>query len=203
MQLWNNMLDYFNTQVHRDQYDSKIVGRVGGQFIYDREEIHARIRREAETRIQSLDHREEVRRVIGSSLNALQQSFGLGAGAVGLGIVLTSIFTTALLDVTGISAATLLFTASFFILPYKRKRAIEEFRSKVDKLRESMRSVFEDKSAEEINRAIEKIEEALEPYTRFVKSERSKIEDRSTKLSQIVERLSFTKREIENLVLNK
>lgn len=200
MQLWNNMLEYFNTQVHKAQYDSKIVGRVGGQFIYDREEIHARIRREAETRIQSLDHREEVRRVIGSSLNALQQSFGLGAGAVGLGVVLTSIFTTALLDVTGISAATLLFTASFFILPYKRKRAIEEFRSKVEKLREGMRSVFEDKSADEINRAVEKIEEALEPYTRFVKSERSKVEERSTKLSQIVERLSYIKREIENLV---
>lgn len=203
MQLWNNMLEYFNTQVHKAQYDSKIVGRVGGQFIYDREEIHARIRREAETRIQSLDHREEVRRVIVSSLNALQQSFGLGAGAVGLGVVLTSIFTTALLDVTGISAATLLFTASFFILPYKRKRAIEEFRSKVEKLREGMRSVFEDKSADEINRAIEKIEEALDPYTRFVRSERSKIEERSTNLSEIVERLTYLKREIENLVLTK
>jgi hypothetical protein len=80
MQLWNSMLEYFNSQVRKPQYDSKIVGRVGGQFIYDREEIHARIGREAETRIQSLDHREEVRRVIGSSLSALQQSFGLGAG---------------------------------------------------------------------------------------------------------------------------
>jgi small GTP-binding protein len=203
MQLWNNMLEYFNTQVHKAQYDSKIVGRVGGQFIYDREEIHARIRHEAETRIQSLDHREEVRRVIGSSLSALQQSFGLGAGAVGLGVVLTSIFTTALLDVTGLSAATLLFTASFFILPYKRKRAIEEFRSKVDKLREGMRVVFEDKSADEINRAIEKIEESLEPYTRFVKSEHLKVEERSTKLSEIVEHLNHIKRDIENLVLTR
>jgi small GTP-binding protein len=199
MQLWNNMLEYFNTQVRKAQYDSKIVGRVGGQFIYDREEIHARIRQEAETRIQSLDHREEVRRVIGSSLTALQQSFGLGAGAVGLGYVLASVFTTALLDVTGITAATLLFTASFFILPYKRKRAIEEFRSKVEKLREEMRSVFEDKSADEINRAVEKIEEALEPYTRFVRSERSKIEERSANLSAIADRLTRLRREIEIL----
>jgi small GTP-binding protein len=203
MQLWNNMLEYFNTQVRKAHYDSKIVGRVGGQFIYDREEIHARIRREAEMRIQSLDHREEVRRVIGSSLSALQQSFGLGAGAVGLGYVLASVFTTALLDVTGITAATLLFTASFFILPYKRKRAIEEFRSKVETLREGMRNVFEEKSADEIDRAVEKIEEALEPYTRFVRSERSKVEERSTNLSGIVERLTRLRREIEILVLTK
>jgi hypothetical protein len=60
-----------------------------------------------------------------------------------------------------------------------------------------MRSVFEDKSADEINRAIEKIEEALEPYTRFVKSERSKVEERSTKLSQIAERLIYIKGEID------
>jgi hypothetical protein len=66
-----------------------------------------------------------------------------------------------------------------------------------------MRSVFEDKSADEINRAIEKIDEALEPYTRFVRSERFKVEERSTNLSEIVERLTNIKRKIENLVLTK
>jgi hypothetical protein len=126
MRLWNDTLEYFNTQVRKEQYDSQIIGRVGGQFIYEREEVHARIRREAEARVQSLDHRDECRRVINSSMTALQQSFGLGAGAVGLGYVLATIFTTVALDVTGIAAVTLLFTASFFILPYKRKRAKEE-----------------------------------------------------------------------------
>ncbi|MCA1606942.1 MAG: dynamin family protein, partial [Acidobacteria bacterium] len=87
MRLWNDTLEYFDTQVRKAQYDSQIVGRVGGQFVYQREEVHARIRREAEARVQSLDHREECRRVINSSMTALQQSFGLGAGAVGLGYV--------------------------------------------------------------------------------------------------------------------
>jgi small GTP-binding protein len=78
MKLWNDTLEYFNTQVRKAQYDSQIIGRVGGQFVYEREEVHSRIRREAEARIQSLDHREECRRIIGSSMTALQQSFGLG-----------------------------------------------------------------------------------------------------------------------------
>src|ERR671912_47527 len=119
MRLWNDTLEYFNTQVRKAQYDAQIVGRVGGQFVYQREEVQARIRREAEARVQSLDHREEWRRVIAASMTALQQSFGLGAGAVGLGYVLATIFTTVALDVTGIAAATLLFATSFFILPYK------------------------------------------------------------------------------------
>ena len=200
MKLWNDTLEYFNTQVRKAQYDSQIIGRVGGQFVYEREEVHSRIRREAEARIQSLDHREECRRIIGSSMTALQQSFGLGAGAVGLGYVLATIFTTVALDVTGIAAATMLFTASFFILPYKRKRAIEEFKAKVEKLRSEMRTVFESKSADEINRATENVRGALEPYTRFVKSERAKVEERSLNLRSLIERLQFLKREIKAVV---
>ena len=131
---------------------------------------------------------------------ALQQSFGLGAGALGLGYVLATIFTTVALDVTGIAAATLLFAASFFILPYKRKRAVENFRSKVEELRAEMRRVFENKSAEEIERAVDNVRGTLEPYTRFVRSERAKVEERSATLGEARERLHVLKREIETLV---
>nr|MBA3767545.1 dynamin family protein [Acidobacteriota bacterium] len=41
MRLWNDTLEYFNTQVRKEQYDSQIIGRVGGQFVYEREEVHA------------------------------------------------------------------------------------------------------------------------------------------------------------------
>ena len=201
MRLWNDTLEYFNTQVRKAQYDSQIVGRVGGQFVYQREEVHARIRREAEARIQSLDHREECRRVIAASMTALQQSFGLGAGAVGLGYLLATIFTTVALDVTGIAAATLLFATSFFILPYKRRRAIDAFRSKTEELRVELRRAFEGKSTEEIERAVENVRGALEPYTRFVRSEWAKVEERSSTLDKLTERLGVLKREIGALVL--
>ncbi len=200
MRLWNDTLEYFNTQVHKAQYDSQIVGRVGGQFVYEREEVHARIRREAEARVQSLDHREECRRVINNSMTALQQSFGLGAGAIGLGYVLATIFTTVALDVTGIAAATLLFTASFFILPYKRKRAIEEFRSKTETLRTEMSRAFEGKSSEEIERTVDNVRGALDPYTRFVRSERAKVGERASLLTGLRERLHVLKREIESVL---
>ena len=199
MQLWNDTLEYFNTQVRKSQYDSQIIGRVGGQFVYEREEVHARIRREAEDRIQSLDHREECRRVINSSMTALGQSFGLGAGALGLGYVLASIFTTVALDVTGIAAATALFITSFFILPYKRKRAIEEFKSKLENLRKEMGDVLKSKSDDEIKRSVENVRDALAPYIRFVRAERDKIEARVSVLNQILERLKELTREVKNL----
>ena len=113
---------------------------------------------------------------------------------------MATIFTTVALDVTGIAAATLLFAASFFILPYKRKRAVENFRAKVEELRAEMRRVFENKSAEEIERAVENVRGTLEPYTRFVRSERAKVEERSAALGEARERLRVLKREIETLV---
>jgi small GTP-binding protein len=199
MQLWNNTLEYFNAEVRKSQYDAQIIGRVGGQFVYEREEVYARIRREAEARIQSLDHREECRRIINSSITALGQSFGLGAGALGLGYVLASIFTTVALDVTGIAAATVLFITSFFILPYKRKRAVEEFKAKLENLRREMGEVLKSKSDEEIDRSVENVREALAPYTRFVRAERAKIEERVSVLGQIIEQLNDLTREVKNL----
>ncbi len=199
MQLWNETLDYFNTQVRKSEYDSRVIGRVGGQFVYEREQVHSRIRREAETRINSLDHKQECRRVIDGAISAIQQSFGLGAGAVGLGYVLATAFTTVALDVTGVAAAAVLFSASFFILPYKRKRAIEEFRSKTEKLRSELLQSFEDESNREIDRAAENVRSAIEPYTRFVRSERSKVEESATALTSVRKHLAIIKRDVQSL----
>ena len=201
LRLWNDTLEYFNAQVRRAEYDAHIIGRVGGQFVYEREAVRERIRREAEDRIQSLDHREECRRVIDSSIGALQQSFGLGAGAIGLGYVLASIFTTVALDVTGIAAATALFVTSFFILPYKRKRAVEEFRRKVESLRAEMTGVLKAKADEEIGGSVEKVAEAIAPYTRFVRAERTKVEERTASLERILEKLAELTRAVKNLTV--
>lgn len=200
MKLWNDTLDYFNTQVRKSEYDEQIIGRIGGQFVYEREEVYARLRREAEMRVNSLDHREECRRVVDGALNALQQSVGLGASAVGLGYILATAFTTAAMDVTGVTAAALLFSTSFFLLPYKRKRAIDEFRRKIERLRAELRQALETEAKREIDRSVEKVRGALEPYTRFVRGERAQVEERVQVLAQAREQLMVLKREVDNVV---
>jgi small GTP-binding protein len=200
MRLWNDTLEYFNSQVRKADYEAHVVGRVGGQFVYEREQVYARIRREAEERVSALDHREECRRVINSALGAMQQSLGLGAGAIGLGYVLATAFTTAAMDVTGVTAAALLFTTSFFILPYKRKRAVEQFRAKTETLRAELKRAFEAESAKEIDRAAESVRGALEPYTRYVRSARARLQERAASLTAITDRLAVLKREVESLV---
>jgi hypothetical protein len=99
-----------------------------------------------------------------------------------------------------VTAAAVLFAASFFILPYKRKRAIEEFCAKTERLRGELRRALGEESRKEIDRSVEKVRGAVEPYTRFVRGERTRVEERAALFTQARERLAVLKREIEGIV---
>ena len=60
---------------------------------------------------------------------------------------------------------------------------------------------MESKSAEEIDRAVDNVRGALEPYLCFVRSEHTKVKERASTLNGIRERLRLLKHEIESLVL--
>ena len=68
-------------------------------------------------------------------MRAVLHSFGLGAGALGLGYLLTTAVSSTASDVTGLTAATMLLVTSFLILPYKRSKAKEEFRRRIEEMR--------------------------------------------------------------------
>ena len=59
----------------------------------------------------------------------------VGAGALGLGTIVTIAATTAAADVTGIILASVMAAIGFFILPAKRQRAKEEMREKIADVR--------------------------------------------------------------------
>ncbi|HVF88350.1 MAG TPA: hypothetical protein VM866_12210, partial [Pyrinomonadaceae bacterium] len=69
-----------------------------------------------------------------------------------------------------------------------------------ESLRADLRRAFESKSSEEIDRAVDNVRGALEPYTRFVRSERAKVEERASILAKLRERLMILKREIESVL---
>jgi small GTP-binding protein len=198
--LWGDTLDYFNAQVRKGEFEERALGRVGGRFVYEREEVHERIRREADARVRSLDHREECRRVVDGAISGLQQSVGLGASAVGLGYALATAFTSVALDVTGIAAAAVLFAASFFILPYKRQRAVEQFRVRTERMRSELREALERAAAGEIDRAVDNVRASLEPYTRFVRSEHARLEQNAASLAALRDRLAVLRRDVEAVV---
>ena len=185
MKLWTGTVDAFHRGAQHDARDKEIVGRVGREFAYNREEIYSRIRQHAEQRLAAYDVNVESRRIIDTAMRAVLHSFGLGAGALGLGYLLTTVVSSTAVDVTGLTAATMLLVTSFLILPYKRSKAKTEFQRRIEELRNNLKESLERESTTEIDRMLRSISSAFEPYQRFYEAESQKIERFHTKLTAI------------------
>lgn len=185
MRLWNGTVEEFHRRPAADAASSGLIGRVGKEFAYNREEIYSRIKAEAERRIETYDVGIESRRLIDSAMQAVFHSLGLGAGALGLGYLVTTAFSSVAVDVTGLTAATMLLVTSFLVLPYKRSKARQEFRERISSLRSQLRDGLVRESATEIERMVRHIAGAFEPYERFYATEMQKVDEFGTKLTSI------------------
>lgn len=185
MKLWGGTVEAFQRRAEADAKNEEVIGRVGRDFAYNREEVYSRIRRNAEQRLSDYDVNVESRRIIDNAMRAVLHSFGLGAGALGLGYLLTTAVSSTAVDVTGLTAATMLLVTSFLILPYKRTKAKEEFKRRIEELRTHLKEALDRESTTEIDRMLRGITSAFEPYQRFYAAESEKIERFAEKLTKV------------------
>jgi small GTP-binding protein len=185
MKLWSGTVDEFHRRTEMEVSANDLVGRVGREFAYNRDEVYTRIKGEAERRMGTYNVAIESRKLIDNAMQAVFQSVGLGAGALGLGYLITTAFSSVAIDVTGLTAATMLLVTSFLILPYKRSKAKTEFHQRIEQLRVHIREALDRESGAEIERMISHITSAFEPYRRFHATESAKIEEFGRKISQV------------------
>src|SRR6185436_13097237 len=86
------------------------------------------------------------------------------------------IATTHLADFTGILAASTIAALGLFILPARKKKAQRELREKVLELRDRLMRTLTEQFDGEVAGSVRRIEEAIAPYTRFVRAERTRLE---------------------------
>ena len=96
-------------------------------------------------------------------------------GALGLGAILTHIAVTAAADFTGIMAAGTIAVLGFFIIPNRRHDAKKELREKIEALRTQLMDGLTGQFDREIDESMRRIDEAIAPYTRFVRAERDRL----------------------------
>jgi len=99
------------------------------------------------------------------------------AGAVGLGALVVAAASTAVVDVTGILAASLIAGVGLFVLPAKRRSARKDFHERSRELEGSLITVMRDQFEHELERSVNRINDAIAPYTRFVRSSQEKLSD--------------------------
>jgi hypothetical protein len=87
-------------------------------------------------------------------------------------------------DVTGIIAASVMVALGLFIIPARKRTAKKEMNERLAVLRVQLTEALKGQFEKELNRSLQRITEAIAPYTRFVRAEREKLEQTQRELSE-------------------
>jgi len=193
---WRAVTDHLADR--RKAHENRIIGDPGpGSFHYDRERLIEGVGREAQRVVETFDKAAEAQSLAEGAQAAVAASAALEVSAVGLGTLITILATTATADVTGILMASVVAAIGLFVIPARRRQAKNELREKLAALRQQLSLALRTQFEREILRSMQRIQEAIAPYTRFVRSEQYKLEDTLSRLSTIDVELESLKVQIE------
>jgi len=192
---WRGIVEYVNRR-KQARYDEHIIGEVGDSFEYNRAQLLQSVGKTAIDIVQRYDREYESQQLALSLQGAVAQTAAVEVGALGLGAAAVAIATTAAADITGGTAALLIAGLGLFILPHRRRKAREEFRGKTEALRERLGEVVRRQFDTEIERSVERMREAIAPYTRFVRTEHARMTEALSTLSEITEDVESLRAEI-------
>ncbi|SHK85639.1 dynamin family protein [Rhodothermus profundi] len=190
LQLWNQTLNEFTERV--EQVVRRRSPQVQAELLYDRRQLFEAVVRQATRQLETYDLREEARRILENTRDAVALFLGTEALA-GLGALVTMLITAAGLDVTGgLVAAGALAVVGFVVLPLQKRRALREFCDRLEQLRTELRTALEQQLTREVDRLLERLSATLAPYQKFVHREQQLV-------GEIEEELQALEREYRRL----
>jgi small GTP-binding protein len=185
---WQQVMSYL--QRRRAQNIDHLVGEGYGPREARRRELIDTVGRSVQNIVNTYDRNQEARELANSVETAVAQTALLEAGAVGLGTLVSVAVLSSSLDITGMLAAGTMAVLGFFVIPYKRKQAKENFREKMGALRTKLVNALTTQFNNERENVIQRMKDGVAPYTRFVRSERERIENAEATLSTLQQELS-------------
>jgi len=150
--------------------------------------------------VETYDRDREASQLAAHVETAVAQTALLEAGAVGLGALVTAAVVSSALDVTGILAAGTLAILGFFVIPYKRKQAKDNFKEKMTSLRTNLLNTLTTQFKNESQGAVTRLKDGVMPYVRYVRSERERIEKSEAVLTRLRQRLSSLRARSQSVV---
>jgi small GTP-binding protein len=192
---WRMVVEYVERR-RQARYDERVIGEVGDRFEYNRGQLLQSVGKNATSVVQRYDRERESEQLAASIQGAVAQTAALEVGAVGIGAVIVALATTRFLDVTGLVAAAIIAGYGLFVLPNRRRKARREFRERTDSLRERLGEVIRRQFDAELNRSVERMRDAIAPYTRFVRTEHARMTGASSTLSEVDGEIEALKAEI-------
>jgi len=185
---WQQVMSYL--QRRRAQNLDHIVGETSGPRDTRRRELIDTVGQTVQTIVESYDRNKEASELAASVETAVAQTALLEVGAVGLGTLVAVAVASSTLDITGILAASTLAILGFFVIPYKRKQAKDGFKEKMLTLRTKLLSALTTQFNNESENVVTRLKDGVAPYTRYVRSERERIEKAESTLARMRQSLS-------------
>ncbi|HEV2654132.1 MAG TPA: hypothetical protein VGT82_04210, partial [Ktedonobacteraceae bacterium] len=198
--LWQDVMEYLDRRRQMSvRRDDSMIGSVARQFDYNRRTLLQSVARTAANVVSTYDRDAEAIELSQDLRNAVAQAAIAGASGIGLGAAIVALVGTAAADVSGILAGAVLLGLGLYIIPARRKRAKQDFNDKMEELRTRLHSAMSEQFHKELTNSLSRVQEAITPYTRFVRSEQKKtaaIQEQVTELGRSVMTL---KNAIDNL----
>jgi hypothetical protein len=186
---WQGVMAHLERR--RLQHPGQLLGEVAGVFEHDRAHLLEAVRREAQ--------RAESSRLAESVQVAVAGTAFLQVGAIGLGTLVTLLATTTMADVTGLIAAGTLSLLGLLVLPAKRAAAKVELRRKVEEMRSRLMAALTGQFDHELARSLQRIREAVGPYTRFVRAEGERLNAARQELRRLRDELDRVREAVNAL----
>jgi GTP-binding protein EngB required for normal cell division len=183
----------------RIKHGDRVVGRVARALEDDRGRLLATVGRAARATVDGYDREAEASRLAESVRAAVTGAALLGAGALGVGTVVTLLASTTAADVTGLVAASTMAVVGLLVIPTRRKRAKRELAERIADLRRRLSEAITGQFERELERDVQRMREAIAPYSRFVRRERERLDGLGESLRWHAERLAALRLEIEGL----
>lgn len=180
LEQWKAIMTHLDER--RKAREDRIVGKLPPTFVQDRKRLLDTVGAAAREAIDGYDRDTESTRLAESVQTAIASTALLEVGALGLGALVAAIATTTAADVTGILAASALSIVGLLVLPAKRRAAKTELNKKVAGVRKQLMSSLRQQFETEIQGSLVRIQEAMAPYTRFVRAERDRLQTARSEL---------------------
>ena len=194
---WQRVQEYLDRRRHAG-FSDHVFNNISGQFAYNRDSLLKSVLQEARRVVESYDRREEAAIIAQDMRSAVGQIVVAGSVAT-LGVLITLAISSAFIDITGITAALVSGAIGLFILPYRKRKAQEEFRVRTQELRDKLITSMTSQFEAELSSSLDRIRDAIAPYTRFVRLEQDRVGGADASLARISMSIGELRNDIESI----
>ena len=200
---WTAVADHLEHR--RDQYLHRIVGEGvprEGTLAFDRQRLVDSIGLATRQAVATYDKEREAMELATAAQEAVVNTGILGLGGLGLGAAILAATQLAWVDVTGVLAGLTAVTLGLLVLPARRRTAKATLSEKLSELREKLVTNLTQQFQREMQRSDNRIVETIAPFSRFVRSETAKIEQRKTQFTRIESDFVGLKSQLQGMTKN-